>query len=167
MDWLKALAPTLASAIAGPFAPLAYELVSKVIGGTSDDAKKMIDEGKLSNDQITQIKLAEDQIKARQQELGLDFERLAVDDRNGARKMQSETKSKVPPVLAILVTAGFFGILIGLMTSTIAQSNELLVMLGSLGTAWISIVNFYFGSSNGSQAKDQLIYNSTPIKGAT
>jgi len=78
--------------------------------------------------------------------------------------MQKETKSYVPPALAALVTIGFFGILLGLMLGYAKQSNELLVMLGSLGTAWTGIIAFYFGSSSGSQAKDQLIYNSTPAK---
>jgi hypothetical protein len=37
-------------------------------------------------------------------------------------------------------------------------------MLGSLGTAWISVVAFWFGSTNSGQKKDVMLYNSTPAK---
>ena len=76
--------------------------------------------------------------------------------------MQQSTHSFIPPVLAILVTVGFFGILVGLMMETFKTSDALLLMLGSLGTAWTAIMSFYFGSSAGSQAKDAMLHNSTP-----
>jgi hypothetical protein len=66
--------------------------------------------------------------------------------------------------LSVLVTIGFFGILAGLMSGKIMTSDALMLMLGSLGTAWTGIIAFYFGSSASSQAKDQMIHNSTPLK---
>jgi len=66
--------------------------------------------------------------------------------------------------LAILVTVGFFGILVGMMMETFRTSEALMLMLGSLGTAWTGIIAFYFGSSAGSQAKDDLLHKSTPSK---
>ena len=76
-----------------------------------------------------------------------------VDDRKSARDLQAATRSKMPAVLAILVTIGFFGILYALMMGYAKPSNELMIMLGSLGTAWSGIIAYYFGSSAGSQAK--------------
>jgi len=66
--------------------------------------------------------------------------------------------------MAILVTVGFFGILVGLMTDHFKTSDALMLMLGSLGTAWTGIIAFYFGSSAGSQRKDELLHKSTPTK---
>jgi hypothetical protein len=162
MNWLEQLAPTLATALLGPFAGLAVETISKVMGINPDQVKETIESGKLTSDQLTQLKEAETQIKARAQELGLDFEKLAVDDRKSARDMQSTTRSYLPPILAVLVTLGFFGILLSLMYGAVAKTEEVMIMLGSLGTAWTGIIAFYFGSSAGSQAKDRLLQQSIP-----
>ena len=162
MDWLKQIAPTIATALGGPLAGLAVEAVSKAIGIDPKDVTQTIAEGKLSADQIAQIKTAEIAMATRAQEMGLDFEKIAVDDRKSARQMQSTTQSYIPGIMAIAVTIGFFGILIGLMTEHFKTSDALMLMLGSLGTAWTGIIAFYFGSSAGSQAKDQLLHKSSP-----
>jgi hypothetical protein len=164
MDWLKTIAPTIATALGGPLAGLAIEAVSKAIGIDPQDVKATISEGKLTADQIMQLKQAEIEMAARAQEMGLDFAKLNVEDRKSAREMQAETRSYIPAVLAVTVTIGFFGILIGMMTETFKTSDALMLMLGSLGTAWTGIIAFYFGSSAGSQAKDDLLHQSTPTK---
>jgi len=162
MDWLKQIAPTIATALGGPLAGLAVDAVSKAIGVDPKDVTKTISEGKLTADQIAQIKTAELAMAARAQEMGLDFEKIAVDDRKSARQMQSTTQSWIPGLMAISVTIGFFGILVGLMTEHFKTSDALMLMLGSLGTAWTGIIAFYFGSSAGSQKKDELLHQSSP-----
>jgi len=164
MDWLKTIAPTIATALGGPLAGLAIEAVSKAVGIDPKDVQSTISEGKLSADQIMLLKQAEVQMAARAQEMGLDFAKLNVEDRKSAREMQAETRSYIPAILAVTVTVGFFGILIGMMTETFKTSDALMLMLGSLGTAWTGIIAFYFGSSAGSQAKDDLLHQSTPHK---
>ena len=162
MDWLTQLAPTIATAFGGPLAGLAVDAISKAIGIDPKDVNKTIAEGKLSAEQIGAIKQAEIAMAARAQELGLDFEKIAVDDRKSAREMQVSTQSWIPGLMAIVVTLGFFGILIGLMTEHFKTSDALMLMLGSLGTAWTGIIAFYFGSSAGSQKKDELLHKSSP-----
>ena len=158
------LVPTIATCLGGPLAGLAVTAVSKALGIDEDKVQDVIDSGKLNADQIAGLKQAEIELQRQAQELGLNFEQLAVQDRASARNMQTETKSIVPPLLSILVTIGFFGILGGLMSGKIMTSDALMLMLGSLGTAWTGIIAFYFGSSASSQAKDQMIHNSTPLK---
>ena len=164
MDWLKAIAPTLATALGGPLAGMAIELISKAIGVAPTAVTQVLQDQKLNADQIAGIQQAELALKSKAQEMGLDFEQLAVADRKSARDMQATVRSWLPAVLAMGVTLGFFGILLGLMLGYAHTSNELLVMLGGLGTAWSSVIAFYFGSSAGSQNKDQLLYNSVPNK---
>jgi len=164
MDWLKTIAPTIATALGGPLAGLAIEAVSKAVGIDPKDVQATIDSGKMSADQIMLLKQAEVQMAARAQEMGLDFAKLNVEDRKSAREMQAETRSYIPAILAVTVTVGFFGILVGMMTETFKTSDALMLMLGSLGTAWTGIIAFYFGSSAGSQAKDDLLHQSTPTK---
>jgi len=117
----------------------------------------------MTAEQVAAIQLAEINLKAKAQELGLDFAKLSNDDRASARDMQKTVKSWVPPTLAIAVTVGFFGILAAMMSGKIDQAAEVDIMLGSLGTAWTGIIAFYFGSSASSQDKDHMIHNSTPI----
>ena len=158
------IAPTIATAVGGPFGTMAYGLIAHELGVSPEEAKSTIEAGKLTADQIASVQLAEVQIKAKAQELNLDFAQLVVADRKSAREMQAQTRSYIPAILAIAVTIGFFGILIGMMTETFKTSDALMLMLGSLGTAWTGIIAFYFGSSAGSQAKDDLIHQSTPTK---
>lgn len=167
MNWLAQLVPTVASALGGPLAGMAASFVAKHLGLDSDDVdsvNKALQGNKLTADQVAALQQAELELKAKAQELGLNFEKLAVEDRASAREMQSATRSLVPGLLAMVVTSGFFGILWMLMSGEAVKSDALMLMLGSLGTAWTSIVAFYFGSSAGAQAKDQMLYKSTPAK---
>lgn len=162
MDWLNQIAPSIATALGGPLAGLAVTAISKALGINEKDVQKTIEIGKLSAEQMMLLKQAELELQAKAQELGLNFEKLATDDRKSAREMQISTKSFVPAILAIGVTVGFFAILVGLMTDNVTKSDALLLMLGSLGTAWTAIVSFYFGSSAHSEKQTEMLHRSTP-----
>jgi len=159
MDWLKQIAPTIATALGGPLAGMAVSAISKAIGVDEKDVGDLINNNKLTADQIAQVKLAEIELQKQANELGLNFEALAVDDRKSAREMQATTRSIVPPLLAASVTVGFFAILGGMMFGkmSVADNTALTMMLGSLGTAWTGIIAYYFGSSAGSQAKTEML----------
>jgi hypothetical protein len=165
MNWLTQIAPTIATCLGGPLAGLAVTALSKLFGVAPDDVKGMIEDGKLSAEQIEAVKVEEIRFKEQTQALGLNFEQLAVEDRKSARSMQSETKSTVPAVLSYAITIGFFGILGAIMLDYAKDNNQpLLIMLGSLGTAWVSVISFWFGSTNASHVKDDMLYHSTPAK---
>jgi hypothetical protein len=165
MDWLKQIAPTIATALGGPLAGMAVSAISKAIGVDPEKVGDLISSNKLTADQIAQVKIAEIELQAQAQELGLNFEKLAVEDRMSARDMQSKTRSLMPPILAGAVTIGFFSILVMMFFNKIDSGNPaVLMMLGSLGTAWTGIIAYYFGSSAGSADKTALLSRAPAIK---
>ena len=69
------------------------------------------------------------------------------------------TKENFPIVLAVVVTLGFFGLVYLAFFHDITVSSSGLVdgLIGSLGTAWVGIINYYFGSSSGSAEKTKVL----------
>ena len=133
MDWLKQIAPTIATAMGGPLAGMAVSAISKAIGVDPDKVGDLISNNKLTAEQIAQVKIAEIELQKQAQELGLNFEKLSVEDRKSARDMQAATRSIVPPALAAIITVGFFSILIMMMLGKVDGNNPtILMMLGSL-----------------------------------
>ena len=164
MEWLKTIAPTIATALGGPLAGMAVSAVAKAIGCSPDEVQDVISSGKLTSEQVASIQLAELELKKQAQSMNLDFAKLIAEDKKSARDMQIATKSWIPALLAVFVTIGFFGILLGLMTEHFKTSDALMLMLGSLATAWTGVMAFYFGSSASSQAKTELLAKSEPAQ---
>ena len=153
-DFLRGLAPTLASALLGPLGGVAVSAIGNILGvsdATTTTISKAFQDGKLTPEQLSAIKELEMKYKAEEAERGFKYSELEFRDTEGAREMQIATHSNIPPILAVFVTAGFFGILGFLIFSDYNPTEPLLVMLGSLGTAWTMIIGFYFGSSHGSR----------------
>lgn len=117
-----------------------------VVGGVVDTAKELLT--RYVPSELERAK-AFAEIDARVAETQARLEQIAADDRKSARDMQVATRSWVPDVLALLITAGFFGFLFYLMEyEPPAGSKDILnIMLGSLGTAWLCVVYFYYGST--------------------
>lgn len=159
--FLKTVAPTLASALLGPMGGIAVAGLGKVLGldsATTESVTKAISEGQITPEHLAEIKKLELQYLDDEKERGFKYAELEFKDTAGAREMQIATHSNIPPTLAVLVTLGFFGILSFMLFDSVYKPTEpLLVMLGSLGTAWTMIIGFYFGSSHGSQNKDKLL----------
>lgn len=165
-DW-KALvgtvAPTLAMALGGPLAGVAVRELSQQLLGKPDAAPDEIEAALAvaSPDTLAKIREADRAFESRMKELDIDLERVHAADRDSARRMQIATKDPTPMMLAVFVTLGFFGVLGWMLVYGMAEQGKdaLLVMLGSLGTAWVNVIAFYFGSSAGSKAKTDAMAN--------
>jgi hypothetical protein len=158
---LGQVAPTIATALGGPLAGMAVKTLSNVLlgheNGSEEDVQAAL--ASASPDQLATLKKIDADFKAHMKELDIDLERIAAGDRDSARQMQRETKDWTPKALAFFITFGFFGALIWIMVFGIPQTGTevLLMMLGSLSTSWTGVVQFYYGSSAGSKAKNDLL----------
>jgi membrane-bound ClpP family serine protease len=158
---LGQLAPSIATALGGPLAGVAVKTLSNALFGHENGTEEQISEAMASAtpDQLAAIKKIDADFKVQMKSLDIDLERIAAGDRDSARQMQRDTKDWVPKVLAIVITLGFFGILIWMLLNGMPKTGTeaLLMMLGALGTAWTGVVNFYYGSSAGSKAKNDIL----------
>jgi hypothetical protein len=165
-EFFKKMLPMLGTAIstANPIAGIAVAAISQALGVDSSD-KAVLEKAikSATPDQILALKKAEAEFTIKMQELGFnnvrDLEAIAASDRDSARKREIEIKDSTPAVLAYVVTVGFFGVLAYVLVygTPVEGGDALLVMLGSLGTAWAGIITYFFGSSAGSAKKDSTI----------
>ena len=159
LNLVRTVAPSIATAVGGPLAGMATRAISEALLGKPDGTEdELIDAAaKASPEQLLALKKAEQDFAVRMRELEIDLQRIDAADRSSAREREVKTGDWTPKALAGAVTLGFFGVLgymiaYGLPT----QGGEaLLVMLGTLGTAWGGIVSYYFGSSAGSKEKSE------------
>lgn len=161
MDWLKTLAPMLGTALAGPLGGAAAAFIADKLGidgKTVEAVSSVLNSGKLTPDQLAGIKLAEIDFAKFLETNKIDLAKIEAADRGSARDMQSTTRSPMPAVLTILITVGFFGVLGWMLydTSTV-DSPPILIMLGSLGTAWTGACAFWFGTTSGSRLKTEML----------
>jgi hypothetical protein len=153
MDWIKNILPTIGNLLGGPLGGAAVSAVAGALGisePTQAKIEKALTSGQLTAEQMAALQAADLQLKTKMAELGIEAERLATQDRDSARKMQTSVQSWVPSVLACTVTAGFFGILIGLLTGDLKlwESTTLSLLIGSLSTAFSAVLAFYYGASH-------------------
>jgi len=160
---LGSVAPMLATAIGGPVGGLAVQVLGEALGISEPTQSKIegaFKSGNMTGEQVAAVRQAEIALEKRSQELGINLEEIHAKDRDSARLMQVQTKSWLPPALAVLITVGFFGILAGMLTGSLqasGNSEAMLILLGALAAAWGSVVNFYYGSSAGSAAKNEML----------
>jgi hypothetical protein len=169
MDFLKSLAPLLSTALGGPFGGLAASFLADKMGiesKTVDAVTKALSDGKMTPDQVVQIKLAELDFEKFTAANGITMEQLSVQNTQGARDMQIATRSWVPAALAIIITVGYLGILVGMMLDVLKVSDNqaLLILIGALATGFGTVLNFFLGSSHGSSVKSELLARAEPVK---
>lgn len=154
---VASVAPTIATALGGPLAGAAVTFLEKALGMTTSTPQTLSAAITAATpEQQVALHKADLDFKAHMADIGVSEDQLAYADRANARAREIAVKDWVPPALAVVVTLGFFSVL-GDMLVLGAKLKEagdvILVMLGSLGTAWTGIIGYYFGSSAGSAAK--------------
>ena len=169
---LSKIAPELEAGLAmtGPFgavAAMALKAVGAVV--TPGDGNPTLDSVQAAlagatPEQMLQLQQANDQFKLDTQKLNIDVlkiqEELAASDaadRASARAM-AVAKGIAPQLLisAVFIT-GYFGILISRYMGWLHADSTLDQMMQTLLGGIMLILNFWFGSSHGSQKKDDTL----------
>lgn len=164
MSVVRTVAPWIGTALGGPLGGMAVEAASKALGITekTQGALKAALSG-ATPEQMLALKNADQEFALQMQAIGFkqvtDLEAVAAGDRKDARDMQKTVRSWVPATLSIIVTCGYFGILAGMLGGVfkVTDSEALLIMLGSLSTAWGIVMAFWFGTTSDSGRKTELL----------
>lgn len=158
-DWkslVGTVAPTIATALGGPFAGMAVKAISAAVLGHEDATHGELSAA-LSNaspDTMLKLKEAENAFALRMKELDVDVYKIDAGDRDSARNMQNVTKSLIVPLLATMTVGGFFAVIAFVLTGKVPLDSTVTGMvIGAVGSKTEQIYNFYFGSSAGSKDK--------------
>jgi len=162
LNLVRTVAPSIASAVGGPLAGMATKAISEALLGKPDGSEEELLQAaaKASPEQLLALKKAENDFALQMRELDIDLERIASEDRDSARNREIKTKDWTPKILAGGITVGYFGVLFYMLTHglpTTGGSEAMLVMLGTLGTAFGGVMAYYFGSSAGSKEKTEAL----------
>ncbi len=167
-DWKKLLgtvAPTLATAIGGPFAGLAVKAIGGALGlgeGATETEIATKLAGATPADLLA-LKKADQEFALEMKKLDVDLERIIAGDRDSARKMQIETRSWAPSILATVVVSGFIAASVAGLSGWVDGLKDPLVaalvgsVIGNITAATMLVLNFYFGTSQSSRIKDDTI----------
>lgn len=159
-DILGAVAPTIGTALGGPMGGLAGKMLAEALGVEYDE--KAIGEAitNATPEQLAQIKKIESDFKVQMKQLDVDIDRIHANDRDSARKREIATGDMVPAVLAIMTLVSFFAYIAAVTFVPAARGADIgfiNIAVGWLGGTASTVVAYYFGSSSGSDKKDQLM----------
>lgn len=85
-------------------------------------------------------------------------------DRNSAREMYRKTRSWVVPFLSIAFTMGFFGVIFWVLYYGVpdGQSQVTWLLVGTLQSATITILTFFFGRTDTDDQRNQFAHVEGP-----
>lgn len=174
---LGSIAPTLATMLGGPLAGTAVTALCSAFGlapgAGADDVTRIVQSG-MTPETIAAVRAADQKHQEVLAQQGIDLQRLNADheaamaqidatDRDSARKREISVGGMTTPALAWLVVAASVGlgtaIVMGEVTRDPTQSTLVGTVIGYVFSEAKQVLAYYFGSSAGSRAKDELLAN--------
>ena len=167
-DVLKTLAPTVASALLGPLGGAAVSALGGIFGisdATQEKIADVITSGRMTSDQVAQIKALELQYQNDEKERGFRYAELEFKDRDSARGREVQTKDSTNKILAYSIVGAFIA-MVGAALLGYAKVESALAgtLVGYLSAKCEQVLAYYFGSSRGSEAKTDLLAKAQPVK---
>jgi hypothetical protein len=169
LPWLGTAASLAATAVpgAGPIVAIATKLLSSAISQpvTPASMADVLTQALGDPAQLASLKQAEMAFQQAMQQMNYthesDMEAIAEKDRDSARQMQVQTKSYMPAFLSVLavLTLGFCIYMVGFRVLQPSGHDAMLMLLGAVIAIAKDVYGYFFGSSAGSAAKNDIIAN--------
>lgn len=170
-SFLSGIAPTVATALLGPLGGVAVAGLGKIFGlddATVTDVTKAITDGKITPEQIAEIRKLELQFQQDEKERGFRYAELEFKDRDSARKYNTEGG----------IQGWMFGLSVTLLVITLGceiwvlfngypdKIPEIVVgrILGLMDAVCMLVLSYHYGTTSGSLAKTNLLAQSQPAK---
>lgn len=168
---LKTLAPTVASALGGPLAGAAVAAIGAVLGvpdATQDRIKDIITSGQLTADQVAALRELELKYQNEERERGFRYNELEFQDRDSARQASVQGGTlRLLFWLSLVLLVGTLGSEIWVLFRGYPKDIPDIIVgrvLGLLDSVAMMVLAFWYGSSNGSERKTELLAQSPPVK---
>lgn len=167
-DFLKSVAPTIASALLGPLGGVAIAGLGKILGidsATTESVSKAISDGRITPEQLAEIQKLELQYQNDEKERGFRYADLEFKDRDSARRREIEVKDNTNKILAYTVVSAFIAMVAATLLGYAKVESVLAgTLVGYLSAKCEQVLAYYFGSSRGSDKKSDLLAQSMPAK---
>ena len=171
-DFLKSIAPTVASALLGPLGGVAISALGSVLGVSEPTQQKIasaISDGKLTPEQVSALRELELKYKNDEAERGFRYADLEFKDRDSARRANVDGGVQRHmfwmSVLLLLVTLGceVWVLFNGYPDDKIP---EMVVgrILGLMDAVCMMVLTYWYGTTNGSLAKTNLLAKADAVK---
>lgn len=166
MNWkqiVKQVAPGIGTVLGGPTGGMAVKFLAETFLGNGEATEEEVAAAiqNATPDQMLQLRKLDQEFELKLKQLGLDREKLVVDDRKDARQI---LKTTIWPqvLLSGVFILGYFlvmGLLIG--NPAVEYGDRVFgilnTVIGVLTGSIPMILQFWFGSSLGSREKDQRV----------
>lgn len=129
---------------------------AEIINSVTDGVDKFV----TTDEEKKELTLMKGELEYKFKVLAQDAELKYLDDIGSARTMQAQTKSKVPGLLTMVFTLGYFGLttfmlafLLGKVDQELSQFVTVFIstIFGAFNAIMVQIISFYFGSSKGGE----------------
>ena len=174
MDWLatlKSLAPTVASAFFGPLGGVAVAAIGDALGisgATKDKISEIIQNGQMTPEQVGKIKELELEYQNNEKERGFRYAELSFKDRDSARQanVAGGTQKMLFWMSITLLIACLGCEILVLFRGYPPEIPEIIVgrVLGLMDAVAMLVLSYWYGTTNGSAQKSELLAQSAPSK---
>lgn len=117
-------------------------------------------------EQIAALKQADNEFALKMKELDYgsvaELEKIAAGDRDSARRMGVETKSRTPHLLAVVIVSAWVLVTAVLLFTVVDEGMREMIgrVLGTLDAALMLVLSYFYGSTSGSARKTELLSKS-------